>query len=108
MRSIILVALLLCFTQVLGLPAEFLKVSASAETGAVKIRRNGESGGEQRYKDICQVHNIDSQMFPGALGNPICPYWNVIPMYLFLKTEKICFGFNKKCYNHQSVYFYVV
>lgn len=72
MRFILaLLAVVALILEVCSLPAAFFQFFSSAR--AAKKRGNG-SQGEQRYKDICQLHNVDSLTFPGALGNPICPY----------------------------------
>lgn len=74
---LVLLIFVLMLFEVMTLPLGFLQLFSNShskkDTHHVKTRRN-KSNGNQRYKDICQLHNIDSLMFPGALGNPICPY----------------------------------
>lgn len=37
-------------------------------------RGYGPEGGNRRYKAICRIHAVDTQAYPGRVGNPVCPY----------------------------------
>lgn len=64
-------------SEVLALPTTYFQVFgeyANARSSKAGKRTRKGSEGDERYKEICHLHNIDSLMFPGVLGNPICPY----------------------------------
>lgn len=63
-----------------ALPTSFLDFFTNHQQQQPRRQRHYGHGqqrqkiGEGRYREICRIHHVDSLAYPGAVGNPVCPY----------------------------------